>query len=79
MAIASTCFEARAHSRRKLGSTFVCVQRGPTLKYVYELVLFGMGVTKGRNGIGSQACEVYPKVPELEKVAELALFSAHHA
>ncbi len=79
VAIASACFEACAHSRRKLASTFVCVQSGPPLKYVDELVLFGMGVTKGRNGIGSQVREVYPKVLEFEDFAELALFSSHHA
>ena len=78
VAITSTCFEARAHSWRKLASTFVCVQSGPTFKYVDELVLFCMSMAKSRHGIWSQASEVHSEVLEFEDFAELPLFSSSH-
>ena len=61
-----------------MGSTFVGVQRGSPLENVDELVLPGVGVTKGRNCTGSQAREIHAKVCEAEKIAKLAFLSAHH-
>src|SRR5262245_38943971 len=53
--------KACAHARKKLRSTFISVERWPSLKNINELVLLGMGVTKGRHGIGGQPRQVYTK------------------
>ena len=78
VSIACACLETCAHSRTELGSTFVGVQRGLPFENVDELVLPGVGMTKGRNCTGSQAREIHAKVCEAEKIAKLALLSAHH-
>jgi hypothetical protein len=47
MSVACASLETCAHSWRELGSTFVSVQRRPTLEDIDELVLLGVGMTKG--------------------------------
>lgn len=74
--VARAGLEACAHSRRELGPTLVGVQRRPPFQDVDELVLLAVGVTKGRNCIGSQAREVYAKVRQAEKIAQSALLPA---
>ena len=49
MSVACASLEACTHSRAELAAAFVGVQRGVPLKYVDELVLFGVGVTQSRN------------------------------
>src|SRR5262245_60801851 len=71
-------FKPGAHSRKELRSTFISVERWLSLKNVNELVLLGMGVTKGRHGIGSQPRQVDTKVGETKEVAEWAFFSTYH-
>jgi hypothetical protein len=46
--VASACFEACAHTRRQLGSTFVGVQCGPPTENKDEFVLRRMRMPQGR-------------------------------
>src|SRR6266853_3084024 len=64
LSVTSTRFEARAHSRRELGSAFVGVQCRPPLQDVDEFVLPSVGVAKRRNSIGCQTREVYAKISQ---------------
>src|SRR4030095_15907447 len=78
VSVACARLKTCAHSRKKLRSTFISVERWPSLKNVNELVLLGVGVTEGRYGIGGQPRQVYTKVGETKKVTQRALFSAYH-
>src|SRR5262245_11551092 len=78
MSVACARLKTCTHSGKELRSTFISVERWPSLEDVNKLVLLGVGVTKGRDGIGRQPCKVYTKVCDTKKIAERALFSAHH-
>ena len=47
VSVTCACLEAGTHSRRELGSSFVGVQRRPTLEDIDELILLGVSVSKG--------------------------------
>ena len=79
VSIACARLETGAHSGSELGSPFICVKRWSTLENIDKLVLLGVRVTKSRNRVGSQACEVHSKVCEAKKIAKGALLSAGHA
>lgn len=65
--------ETRTHSRSKLRTPIVCVQRGVALKYVHKLVLLRMCMSKGRGGSWSQICQVHAEVGEPEDITKLTL------
>ena len=70
MPVACARLKACAHSGKELRSTFISVERWPSLENVNKLVLLSVGVTKGRDSIGRQPREVYTKVCETKKIAD---------
>jgi hypothetical protein len=74
--VACAHLKTRAHSRKKIRSTFIGVERRLSLENVYKLVLLGVRVPKSRDSAGRQPREVYTKVREAKKIAERALCPA---
>jgi hypothetical protein len=77
--IASACFEACAHTRRQLGSTFVGVQRGPPTENKDEFVLRRMRMPQGRTRAWRQASEVDTKVGQTKQIAKRPLLPTEHS
>lgn len=63
------------HSRFEPRFTRVCNQNGMPLQNVDELVLFGMGMSKGGDRTGSQTREVDSEVAQTEQIPQHALVS----